>query len=41
VLDHDLFAIVDAGVTGREIANTQVAMTIFDGRIVYEGTGGQ
>lgn len=35
-LDRDLFAIVEAGVKGREIADTQVEMTIFDGRIVYE-----
>jgi predicted amidohydrolase YtcJ len=62
VLDRDLFAIVEAGVTdrrtgeadrqtgeadrqtgeaGREIADTQVVMTVFDGRIVYEGAGGQ
>jgi hypothetical protein len=35
VLDRDLFAIVDVGVTGSEIADTQVVMTVFDGRVVY------
>jgi predicted amidohydrolase YtcJ len=35
VLDRDLFAIVEAGVTGSEIADTRVMMTVFDGRIVY------
>jgi predicted amidohydrolase YtcJ len=40
VLDRDLFAIVDRGVTGAEIAGTQVALTVFDGRIVYRAVGG-
>lgn len=39
VLDRDLFAIVAQGVTGSEIADTQVVLTVFDGRIVYEGAG--
>ena len=37
VLDRDLLTIVEAGVTGREIADTQVVMTVFDGRIVAGG----
>jgi len=36
VLDRDLFTLVDQGVTGDEIANTKVVMTIFDGQIVYQ-----
>lgn len=36
VLDRDLFALVDAGVTGSEMADTSVEMTVFDGKIVYE-----
>jgi hypothetical protein len=36
VLDRDLFALEAQGITGSEIAETEVLMTIFDGRIVYE-----
>ena len=36
VLDRDLFAIEASGVSGDEIAATQVALTIFDGNIVYD-----
>ncbi|UCG23053.1 MAG: amidohydrolase [Chloroflexota bacterium] len=39
VLDRDLFAIVDAGVKDRELADTRVVMTIFDGRVVYAAAG--
>jgi hypothetical protein len=39
VLDRDLFAIVAQGVTGSEVADTQVEITVFDGRIVYMGAG--
>jgi hypothetical protein len=35
VLDRDLFTLVEQGVTSREIADTQVLMTIFDGEIVH------
>ena len=35
VLDRDLFELADRGVTGDEIAATQVAMTVFDGEIVH------
>ena len=38
VLDRDLFAIVEAGVQEREIADTRVVMTVFDGRVVYRGS---
>jgi len=33
VLDRDIFAI-----DPMEIADTQIVMTVFDGRLVYEGT---
>jgi predicted amidohydrolase YtcJ len=36
VLDRDLFEIVAQGITGRELADTRVEMTLFDGRIVYK-----
>jgi hypothetical protein len=36
VLDRNLFALEQAGITGREIADTQVVMTIFGGEVVYE-----
>ncbi len=36
VLDRDLFDIAAAGITDDALAVTQVAMTIFDGEIVYE-----
>jgi predicted amidohydrolase YtcJ len=39
VLDRDLFALAAAG-DGHALAATQVAMTIFDGRIVYEAGAG-
>jgi predicted amidohydrolase YtcJ len=35
VLDRDLFEIVAQGINGRELADTRVEMTLFDGRIVY------
>lgn len=35
VLDRDPFALVDAGIQGGELAETQVDMTLFDGEIVY------
>jgi predicted amidohydrolase YtcJ len=35
VLDRDLFEIVAQGITGWELADTRVEMTLFDGRIVY------
>jgi len=35
VLDRDLFKIVEEGVSGREIVDTQVVMTMFDGEVVY------
>jgi predicted amidohydrolase YtcJ len=35
VLDRDLFALSAQGVTGREVADTQVDMTVFGGEIVY------
>jgi predicted amidohydrolase YtcJ len=38
VLDRDLFALESAGVSGSEIADTQVLLTLFDGRIVHEQT---
>ncbi len=38
VLDRDLFAIMEQGSKGREIADTQVDMTIFGGEIVYQRT---
>jgi len=40
VLDRDLFAVVESGVGGREIVDTRVVMTVFDGRVVYEAGGG-
>ena len=39
VLDRDLFELTRQGFQGREVADTQVAMTIFDGEIVYEANG--
>lgn len=36
VLDRDLFALEEKGITGAEIAETEVLLTVFDGRIVYE-----
>jgi predicted amidohydrolase YtcJ len=36
VLDRDLFVLEAAGMTGAEIAETEVVMTVFDGRIVYQ-----
>ena len=36
VLDRDLFALEAEGVSGAEIAETEVLMTIFDGQIVYQ-----
>ena len=35
MLDRDLFALEAAGITGDEIAQTQVLMTVFDGAMVY------
>lgn len=35
-LDRDLFDLIRQGFQGREVADTQVAMTIFDGEIVYK-----
>jgi len=37
VLDRDLFALEEAGITGDEIAATAVEMTVFDGAVVYGG----
>ncbi|NJN81826.1 MAG: amidohydrolase [Caldilineaceae bacterium] len=36
MLDRNLFEVASAGVTGDEIATTEVLLTIFDGQIVYE-----
>jgi hypothetical protein len=36
VLDRDLFTLEAQGITGSEIAETEVITTIFDGRIVYQ-----
>jgi predicted amidohydrolase YtcJ len=36
VLDRDLFALEARGITGSEIAETEVFMTLFDGRIIHE-----
>jgi predicted amidohydrolase YtcJ len=36
VLDRDLFALEQQGIAGREVADTQVEMTLFGGEIVYE-----
>jgi predicted amidohydrolase YtcJ len=36
VLDRDLFALEAQGITGSEIAETEVLTTIFDGRIVHQ-----
>jgi predicted amidohydrolase YtcJ len=36
VLDRDLFALEQAGITGREVADTQVEMTLFGGEIVHQ-----
>jgi predicted amidohydrolase YtcJ len=35
VLDRNLFDLAAQGVRGREIADTQVVMTMFDGEVVY------
>ncbi len=35
VVDRDLFALADAGITGSELAETQVLLTLFGGEIVY------
>jgi predicted amidohydrolase YtcJ len=35
VLDRNLFELSAQGVTGGELAETQVVMTVFDGEIVY------
>lgn len=34
-LDRDLFALAESGVTGAEMAETAVELTVFDGEIVY------
>lgn len=36
VLDRDLFRLVESGQPGREIADTQVELTMFDGQIVQQ-----
>jgi predicted amidohydrolase YtcJ len=36
VLERDLFSLVSMGVTGAEIADTKVAMTLFDGEVVFQ-----
>lgn len=36
LLDRDLFALVEQGVQGTEIADTQVLLTLFDGQIVFQ-----
>jgi predicted amidohydrolase YtcJ len=36
VLDRDLFALTQQGITGREVADTQVVMTLFGGEIVHQ-----
>jgi predicted amidohydrolase YtcJ len=36
-VDRDLFALVEGGVTGAELAQTEVVMTVFGGEIVYRG----
>ncbi len=36
VVDRDLFALEKQGIKGREVADTQVDMTVFGGEIVYE-----
>lgn len=35
VVDRDLFALVEGGVTGAELAQAEVVMTVFGGEIVY------
>jgi predicted amidohydrolase YtcJ len=35
-LDRDLFALEARGIKGSEIAETEVFMTLFDGRIIHE-----
>ncbi len=37
VLDRDLFSIVESESWGKEIAETKVLLTIFDGQIVFDG----
>ena len=39
VLDRDLFDIVKRGVSGRELADSQVELTLFNGQIVYSRSG--
>jgi len=36
LLDRDLFARVEQGIQGTEIAETQVLLTLFDGQIVFQ-----
>ena len=36
MLDRDIFALAEQGISGGELAETKVLMTIFDGKIVYE-----
>jgi predicted amidohydrolase YtcJ len=36
VVDRDLFALEQQGITGREVADTQVDMTIFGGEVVHQ-----
>jgi predicted amidohydrolase YtcJ len=36
VVDRDLFALEEKGITGRDIADAKVEMTVFGGEIVYE-----
>ncbi len=36
VLDRDLFELVEQKISGDEVAGTQVEMTVFDGKIVFE-----
>jgi predicted amidohydrolase YtcJ len=38
VLDRDIFALEAQGIKGREIADTQVDMTLFGGEVVYSRT---
>ncbi|MFZ0549134.1 MAG: amidohydrolase, partial [Candidatus Promineifilaceae bacterium] len=36
VLDRNLFELEEQGITGSEVAETEVVLTVFDGRPVYE-----
>jgi predicted amidohydrolase YtcJ len=38
ILDRNLFDMVETGITGDELINTQVLLTMFDGEIVYQHT---